>query len=286
MRRVLLGSLALALLGICLPGNSTQGQGGKKKQLLASTGWGSLSGKVTLDGKIPAIVDLTEKMKDHADKACCLDPKAKASEKIDSTWIVDPKTKGVANVMVWIKAPVGAYFPIHDKLKVRKEEVVIDQPHCAYEPRISAYQPYYYDGAKEVETGQKLIIRNSATVSHSARVLGGAKNPGWNKTIIPKGDLEVTFVPQPLPLSLDCAMHTWMAAKIFVFDHPYYAVTKEDGTFEIPFVPAGAEVTVMGWHEANGYAVKTTTDDKTTYGKKMTLKEGKNEFNFSIEAPK
>lgn len=285
MRRIFIGSLAVALLGLCLPGDPTQGQGAKKKELLASTGWGSLSGKVTLDGKIPAVVDLTPRMKDHADKTCCLDPKALPIEKIDTKWMVDPKTKGVANVMVWIKAPAGVYFPVPEKLRVRKGEVVLDQPHCTYIPRMVAYQPVYFDGQKEVETGQKLIIRNSAAVSHSARALGGPKNEGWNKTIISKGEIEAIFVPQALPISLDCAMHPWMAAKIFVFDHPYYAKTKEDGTFEIPLVPAGAEVTVMGWHEADGYAVKNTVDGKTIYGKKMTLKEGKNEFNFSISAP-
>ena len=225
-------------------------------------------------------------MKDHPDKACCLAKDAKPIEKIDPTWLVDPKTKGVANVMVWLKAPVGTYFPIHDKLKVRKEEVVIDQPHCAYLPRVSGYQPSYFDGAKEVGTGQKLIIRNSATVTHSARALGGAKNPGWNKTVIAMGEIEVTFVPQPLPITLDCAMHPWMSARVFVFDHPYYAKTKEDGSFEIPFVPAGAEVTVMGWHEADGYVVKTKDGEKTIYGQKMTLKAGKNEFNITIAAPK
>ena len=152
-------------------------------------------------------------------------------------------------------------------------------------PRVSACQPYFFDGAKNVETGQKLIIRNSATVSHSARVLDTRKNAGWNKNIVPKGQIEATFVPQEAPLTLDCALHTWMAAKIFVFDHPYYAKTKEDGTFEIPLVPAGAEITVMAYHEKDGFAMRSGTGKDTTYGKIMTLKEGKNEFNISIESP-
>jgi hypothetical protein len=282
MRRILLGSLALALVCLFLPGNLARGQG---KKPLASTGWGSLYGKVTLVGKIPDEVSLIGKMKDHADKACCLDPKALPIEKIDPTWLVD-KNKGIANVMVWIKAPAGTYFPIHEKLKVRKEEIVVDQPHCAFLPRVSAYQPFYFDGAKEVLTGQKLILRNSATVPHNVRATGGAKNPGFNKTVIAKSEITVDFVPQPLPISLNCDLHTWMSAKVFVFDHPYYAKTKEDGTFEIPFVPAGAVVTVMGWHEADGYAVKTKDGEKTIYGQMMMLKEGKNEFNITIAAPK
>jgi hypothetical protein len=285
MRRIFLGAMALALVCLFLPANLAHGQGKKE---LATTGWGSLSGKVTLDGAIPEgkTKELLKQMMGHADKACCLDPKAKDIEKMDTLWLVDAKTKGIANVMVWIKPPVGTYFPIHEKLKVRKEEIVIDQPHCAYLPRMSAYQPYYFDGAKEVATGQTLIIRNSATVPHNVRAVGGAKNPGFNKLVIAKDEIKPDFVPQPLPISLGCDLHTWMSAKLFVFDHPYYAKTKADGTFEIPFVPAGAEVTIMGWHEADGYAVKTTDGEKTTYGQKMTLKEGKNEFNITIAAPK
>ena len=125
MFRIFASTVLIALFGFSLPA------WGQDKKPLASTGWGSLSGKVTLDGKIPDRIDLTKKMSEHADKACCLAKDAKAIEKIDPTWLVDPKTKGIANVMVWIKAPPKSHFPIHEKLKVRKEEIIIDQPHCA-----------------------------------------------------------------------------------------------------------------------------------------------------------
>ncbi len=255
--------------------------GPKKKQELASTGWGSLSGKVTLDGDIPAIVDLTKKMMDHADKKCCLDPKAAAVEKIDATWLVDPKTRSVANVVVWIKPPPSTYFPIHDKLKVRKEQIVIDQPHCAYLPRMSAYQPFYFDGKKEVLTGQRLIIKNSSTVPHNVRATGGPDNPGFSKLVIAGGNIEPEFVPQPLPILLNCDIHTWMSAKLFVFDHPYYAITKEDGTYTIPHVPAGAEVFLMVYHEGVGYVLP-----ELKKGRAITLKAGENVHNFEVKAPK
>src|ERR1700691_4819736 len=105
MRRLL---PTLALAALLLQGNLAHGQ----LQMLKSDGWGSLSGKVTLDGKIPDIVDLVPKMKTHADSACCLAPAAKPAEKIETTWVVDPKTKAVANVIVWIKPPKDAYFPL------------------------------------------------------------------------------------------------------------------------------------------------------------------------------
>ena len=98
---------AVALVGL-LSFNAVQAQ-----QKLEHKGWGSLVGKVTLDGDVPAVIDLTPRMLIHADKTCCLNEKAKPIEKIDQTWIVDPKTKAVANVMVYLKVPAGTYLPTH-----------------------------------------------------------------------------------------------------------------------------------------------------------------------------
>jgi hypothetical protein len=44
-----------------------------------------------------------------------------------------------------------------------------------------------------------------------------------------------------------CAQHPWTYAYIAVFDHPYFAVTKPDGTFRIDSVPAG-NYRMMIWH--------------------------------------
>ncbi len=276
MRRALSYAVAVALFALMFSASLGLAQGDKKA--LASTGWGSLTGKVTYNGEPPAEVSLIDLMKKHNDKGCCLDPKAKPFEKIDPTWLVDKKTKGVANVMIWINAPVGTYLPSHEKLKVRKETVVIDQPHCAFLPRMAAFQPFHIDGGKQVATGQKMVIKNSAVVPHNIRATGHPLyNPGFNNNLPPMTEIEVTdkLKPQKLPISLQCDFHPWMAAKLFVFDHPYYAITKDDGTFEIPFVPAGAEITVMGWHEGIGYTLGSK-------GKAMTLKAGANTLEFSI----
>ena len=54
-----------------------------------------------------------------------------------------------------------------------------------------------------------------------------------------------------------------------VLDHPYCAVTKADGTFEIDLVPAG-KVDFRVWHENNGYV---RAGKKT--GFKAKVKDGK-----------
>jgi hypothetical protein len=223
---------------------------------------------------------LIPKMKGHNDAACCLDPKAKPEEKVDLTWIVDPKTKGVANAVVWIKAPKDKYFPIPAKFQKRADAVLIDQPHCAFLPHVSAINPEYFDGAKFVPTGQPVTIKNSAVVGHNIRALGHPDfNLGFNINLAPKTELDATakFKPQLLPISLNCDIHPWMSAKLFVFDHPYYAITKADGTFLIPEVPAGAEVKIMAWHEGVGWLVKGKKN-----GDPLTIKEGKNTIDFQI----
>ena len=42
------------------------------------------------------------------------------------------------------------------------------------------------------------------------------------------------------PVRLSCDIHPWMRAWIFVFNHPYFAVTSKRGQFNIRDIPPGA----------------------------------------------
>lgn len=251
----------------------------KNAEALQPTGFGSLSGKVTLDKDVPAVADLTGVMMKHADKKCCLEG-AKDIEKVDTTWVVDAKTKAVANVMVWVVAPKGKEFPIHKKYQKREEKVILDQPHCQFLPRVVAYQPYYKEGGKVVATGQTIVFKNGADCNHNVRVIGNqVDNDGFNVTVVAKSEYtppkEKDLKPQKLPLEVKCDIHTWMTARIFVFDHPYYAITNEKGEFELPHVPANTDLTLMAWHEAVGYLIYRKEGDSKVAGEKMKIDDGK-----------
>ena len=60
-----------------------------------------------------------------------------------------------------------------------------------------------------------------------------------------------------------------MSGVVFVQDHPYMAVTDEDGKFEIKNLPAGKH-TFKVWHEKVGYLKSVIID-----GKKETFKRGR-----------
>jgi hypothetical protein len=60
-----------------------------------------------------------------------------------------------------------------------------------------------------------------------------------------------------------CDVHGWMAAYGGVLTHPYFAVSKPDGSFEIKGLPAGT-YTVEVWHEKLGtQTTKVTVDGKS-----------------------
>ena len=52
-------------------------------------------------------------------------------------------------------------------------------------------------------------------------------------------------------MPVNCNIHPWMQAHILIQDHPYMAVSGEDGTFEIKNLPAGKQ-NFLFWHES-GY---------------------------------
>lgn len=193
------------------------------------------------------------------DKAVCLKMGAVRVDKL----IVDPKTKGIKNVVFWLvdAKNADAKLPVTAGVKAMKKEVEIDQPCCEFIPRIVVVGP-----------GQKLIAKNSAPIPHNVNIIGGAAGPNLNQLIPAGGKVEIgALKPRLYPIPYSCTIHAWMKGFVIASPSPYYAVTKADGTFEIKNAPKG-KYKLVGWHEEIGWIFPAQKTADT--GKVIEIKEG------------
>ncbi|HXP62230.1 MAG TPA: carboxypeptidase regulatory-like domain-containing protein, partial [Dongiaceae bacterium] len=151
-------------------------------------------------------------------------------------YVVGPKGE-LADVVVSVQGISGKSTGASAK------PALLDQKNCLYVPQILA-----------VQTGQKLVARNSDPVMHNVD-LQPAKdsgNPQKNEAQLPGGaDLTFSFPKPEMFLKIKCDVHLWMFAWVSVFDHPFFAVSAKDGTFKIANVPPG-KYTLQAAHRKAG----------------------------------
>jgi hypothetical protein len=201
----------------------------------ADDGWGTVKGRIVLDAAeapAPKQIDVSS----SADKAKCLAQGPLFSDEL----VVNKKNLGIRWVFVWL-APTaaGTKLPIHkDLVELKPKQVEIDQPCCAFIPHALA-----------LREGQDLVAKNSSPMTHNVNWTS-IKNSGGNviapaqKSIVIPG-----LKADRYPVQLACNIHGWMKAYVRIFDHPYYAVTDQDGKFEIKLAPAGTAQLVV-WHDS------------------------------------
>jgi plastocyanin len=118
---------------------------------------------------------------------------------------------------------------------------LIDQKDCTYAPHVLG-----------VVAGQKLAIRNSDGTFHNVHGAIAGKL-AWNKPAVPGDpDLSVdTSTHAGDVLDIVCDIHPWMHAYAVVQDHAVFAVTGEDGAFELTGLLPGS-YTLEAWHPTLG----------------------------------
>ena len=100
------------------------------------------------------------------------------------------------------------------------------------------------------------------------------------------GPVGVEVVPDG-PVSVDAGpvkvvsdIHNWMSAWWLVVDHPYFAVTDDQGRFSIRDAPTGRQRVVV-WHEAAG--MRRGRLQPVTRGEVEILADGPTEKDFVVE---
>lgn len=202
---------------------STPAAGGQADEAAAmGTGWATLKGRFVYAGSVgepkPLIVD--------KDTEVC----SKGGMKLlDRSLLVDPSSKGLANVVVFARKTTRVKNPVSDT------PLVFDQKNCEFLSPVFA-----------ARVGQPVDVRNSDPIGHNTNIAGSSFNQ-----LIPAGAGTV-YKPDSetgMPTMVTCNIHPWMKAYCVFRKDGYVAVTAADGTFTIPDLPAGELLEFQVWHE-------------------------------------
>jgi hypothetical protein len=217
------------------------------KEDVAPDGWCHIRGRVVFDG------DPIPKQK--------LIPKSGGAYTED--WVVNPANRGVKNVVVWLAPePTAAEW---DRLKERGPNRPRDFPNfkpdqvfpgltrvggrlLLHEGDVRAHVPH----VQAVQAGSTIVIRNATTVPDNPK-WESRYNGNGNPLVPPMRDQVIKNVkPERFPIWFTSSLYPWMKAYIWVFDHPYFAVTDDDGEFEIKLAPKG-NLRLFIWQQQTGF---------------------------------
>jgi hypothetical protein len=188
---------------------------------------GSISGEIRYTGKRPV-----RKAIDMSNDPACVE--AHHGKAVDESLVVSPNGS-LANAFIYVKEGLqGKHF------EAPSTPIVIDQNGCWFRPRIVG-----------IQTGQVFEVRNSDPVTHNIHPMAQI-NREWNHSQ-GAGDPPMVrkFLKPEVMIRVKCNVHSWMHAFIGVVDNPYFAVSKENGSYSIENLPPGT-YTIGFWQEALG----------------------------------
>lgn len=199
-------------------------------------GEGTITGTITFEGTAPKmqIIRMTS------------DPLCMTEGATSEVLIVGPDN-GLVNAFVYVKDGLG-----DRTFQAPTTPIVLDQVGCRYTPHVFG-----------VQVGQPVRILNSDNTLHNVNARTKV-NREFNFAQLKAGVENVVTFDQPeIMVPFRCDVHGWMNSYAGVVPHPFFAVTKEDGTFEIKGLPEGT-YTLEAWHERLGTQTTTVASDGKT----------------------
>ncbi|HEX3177246.1 MAG TPA: carboxypeptidase regulatory-like domain-containing protein [Methylomirabilota bacterium] len=163
-------------------------------------------------------------------------------EKVAEDLVVNAQ-RGVRNAVVWLKNPPPV--ATGDAVAPRPDKVEMDQKGCVFVPRVVL-----------VPAGGTVEFLNSDRLLHNLHSTS-QDNPTFNRTQ-PRGRVIPIAFARPEIIRVNCDLHSWMRGWVVVADHPFYAMSDDNGEFALSGVPPG-KYTLQIWQESLGISSQDVT---------------------------
>jgi hypothetical protein len=172
------------------------------------SGGGTIKGKVVYKGDVPVRTVVPTK-----DQEICGGVREEAEVRVGADG-------SVGDAIVYLKeVEQGKAWPT-------AAAPVLENKGCIFNPGIQA-----------IPVG-KLSVLNSDPVLHNTAGFYGRRN-AFNVALPNQGQTVEVDLPRAGQVRVECDAHGWMLGWVYAVANPYYALTAEDGTFEISDVPPG-----------------------------------------------
>lgn len=213
---------------------------------------GTLTGRFVLPGKPPEpnMIPINPIRRTIDGKEFLVDELAEYAKLklVDESLIVNP-TGGVKNVVIWLS---DKNLPPYEPLPLRRLHL----------PATLTFQGGKLSPHLLVfESWRPLEVVSESRWATNLR-WSGVQSSAFNRILPPSlptksSQFSENLRAEKLPFPIRSDIHPWLSGWLFPVAHPYFAVSGDDGSFQIERLPPGEwEFTV--WHECWGY---TRTDD-------------------------
>jgi len=170
---------------------------------------GAISGKVLYNGSVPM-----RKIIPTKDQEVCGGIREEPE-------IVVGADKGVQDAIVYLRAVAkGKAWP------KQEHTPTIDNVKCRFQPFVQV-----------LPVGDVEVV-NSDPVLHNTKGFYGRRS-AFNVALPNQGQHIKVELPRPGEVRLECDAHGWMQGWVYAADSPYYAITPQDGNFNITDIPPG-----------------------------------------------
>jgi plastocyanin len=158
---------------------------------------------------------------------------------------IDPETRALADAVVFLADgdklpqpvadapagdPGGGGKPPKAAAKAVPVQAVMDQKDHEFTPRVVA-----------IRAGAGVRFTNSDVANHNVHGHGLDNKNQFNVFTGGGGSHVQRFRAEKghRPIRIGCDIHPWMQGWVFVFEHPWFAITNDAGEFELKDVPPG-----------------------------------------------